>query len=86
MVNPKDWMVKIFPTFPQRLIDIVCCLAQMYKVELTVGAVSNRTDDTTPREAQLETAPTTREAIRTRCTVSGTAGDFFNGQPKRLDG
>ena len=52
----------------------------------TVGAVSNRTDDTTPREAQLETAPTTGEAIRTRCIVSGTAGDFFNGQPKRLDG
>ena len=49
MVNPKDWMVKIFPTFPQRLIDTVSCLAQMYKVELTVGAVSNRTDDTTPR-------------------------------------
>ena len=43
------------------------CLAQMYKVELTVGAVSNRTDDTIPREAQLETAPTTREAIRTGC-------------------
>ena len=34
MVNPKDWMVKIFPTFPQRLIDTVCQrLAQMYKVE-----------------------------------------------------
>ena len=27
-------MVKIFPTFPQRLFDTVCCLAQMYKVEL----------------------------------------------------
>ena len=52
----------------------------------TVGAVSNRTDDTTPREAQLETAPTTGEAIRTGCIVSGTAGDVFNGQPKRLDG
>ena len=55
----------------------------MYKVELTVGAVSNRTDDTTPREAQLETAPTTREAIRISCIVSGTAGDFFNGQRKK---
>ena len=79
-------MVKIFPTFPQRLIDVICYADSMCKVELTVGAVSNRTDDTTPREAQLETAPTTGKAIRTRCIVSGTAGDFFNGQPNRLDG
>ena len=39
MVNQKDWMVKIFPTFPQRLFDTVCCIAHMYKVELTVGAI-----------------------------------------------
>ena len=33
MVNQKDQMVKIFFIFLQRLIDTVCCLAQMYKVK-----------------------------------------------------
>ena len=62
MVNPKDWMVKIFPTFPQRLIDTVCCLAQMYKVELTVGAIKRPNRECDSRSHAIEiplTAPMT---------------------------
>ena len=35
-VNPKGQMVKISPTFPERVIRTVCYTAQMYKVELRV--------------------------------------------------
>ena len=35
-------MVKISPTFLQRLIDTVCCLAQMYKVELGIASILNK--------------------------------------------
>ena len=33
-VNQKSQMVKISPTFPERVIDTVCYTTQMYKVKL----------------------------------------------------
>ena len=41
MVNQTDQTVKVSPTFLQRLIDAVCYITQMYKVELRYGNTSH---------------------------------------------